>query len=549
MEEEKMEMKKLGGYGGEVRVLEWETEWGAAEETMLLWGIQQPTFSKQNAFVSHSSLQLPLDACGHSLSILQSPSSLPLGAIELLSSGKTWSNWGSHVGSGVVGKFLEHAVDLGMLVLQGKKVVELGSAVDYCIGALLGAQVILTDLPDRLRNSLGDDPDNDLIEPLPDYGSRFPYSFLITSFDTVKLQVLRVVLSSRCALLGIARYDILIHMLLFRQGARVEIFEDFYFGRKWEHGINHAFITLIPKKLNPDSVEEFRPSALETVAGLAFIANEGIDYWRKKGLKGCLQTSISVLVNGLHRKSSTGQGLRQGCSLSPLLFNIVAKSKLFGINVEEEVLSEWASSVGCSMISSNRLLGTSSRMPCKIGKKLNSLMASFLWGDNEDKRKIHWVNWKSVCTSKLWCLGVLDVNLSNRALWKMGVEKGTRQGVWGVRFMGKRGVAGLSPPRVEVFLWQLAHQKVAVREELVKRVLGSDVIYSEGAVVDLLDTLIQLCGQQTTVFLSGELRNDTVLECFLEAAVKDFVVGRVDQSQWHPDYRTPRVVMYILVKK
>lgn len=38
-------------------------------------------------------------------------------------------------------------------------------------------------------------------------------------------------------------------------------------------------------------------------------------------------------------------------------------------------------------------------------------------------------------------------------------------------------------------------------------VLGSDVIYSEGAVRDLLTTLKQLSGSNTTVFLSGELRN------------------------------------------
>lgn len=48
----------------------------AAEETMLLWGIQQPTLSKPNAFVSQSSLHLFVSSCGHSLSILQSPSSL-----------------------------------------------------------------------------------------------------------------------------------------------------------------------------------------------------------------------------------------------------------------------------------------------------------------------------------------------------------------------------------------------------------------------------------------------------------------------------------------
>jgi len=42
---------------------------------------------------------------------------------------------------------------------------------------------------------------------------------------------------------------------------------------------------------------------------------------------------------------------------------------------------------------------------------------------------------------------------------------------------------------------------------LLFSVLGSDVVYSEGAVVDLLETLGQLSGPNTTIFLAGELRN------------------------------------------
>lgn len=68
-------MVKLGSYGGSVMLVV-PGEESAAEETMLLWGIQQPTLSKPNAFVSQSSLQLSLDSCGHSLNIIQSPSSL-----------------------------------------------------------------------------------------------------------------------------------------------------------------------------------------------------------------------------------------------------------------------------------------------------------------------------------------------------------------------------------------------------------------------------------------------------------------------------------------
>ncbi|KAG4380629.1 hypothetical protein JHK82_045539 [Glycine max] len=108
--------------------------------------------------------------------------------------------WDSGV---VLGKFLEHAVNSGMLVLQGKKIVELGSGCGLvgCIAALLGSEVIVTDLPDRLRLlrknietnmkhvslrgsvtatelTWGEDPDPELIDPTPDFviGSDVVYS-------------------------------------------------------------------------------------------------------------------------------------------------------------------------------------------------------------------------------------------------------------------------------------------------------------------------------------------------------------------------------------
>ncbi|XP_015883872.3 uncharacterized protein LOC107419629 isoform X2 [Ziziphus jujuba] len=279
-EEESGRIVRLGSYGGKVRLLlqpsreeeeEEESNSGvdeaeaAAEETMLLWGLQQPTLSKPNALVSQSSLRFSLDSCGHSLSILQSPSSLA-------TPGVTGSvMWDSGV---VLAKFLEHAVDSGTLLLHSKKIVELGSGCGMvgCIAALLGGQVILTDLPDRLR--------------------------------------------------------------LLRKNVEVNL--------------SHC------------------------------------------DLRG----SATVM--------------------------------------------------------------------------------EFIWGDDPDPLLIQ--------------------------------------------------------PTPDF-------------------VLGSDVIYSEGAVVDLLATLQQLCGCGTTIFLAGELRNDAILECFLEAAVKDFVVGRVDQTQWHPDYCSSRVVLYAMVKK
>ncbi|XP_010248731.1 PREDICTED: protein N-lysine methyltransferase METTL21A isoform X2 [Nelumbo nucifera] len=179
----------IGSYETPIRLVR-----DSAEEILLLWAIQQPTLCKQNAFVRQSSLLLDIEACGHRLTIFQSPSSMSTPGVT----GAVM--WDSGV---VLGKFLEHAVDSGRLVLQGKKVVELGSGCGLvgCIAAMLGGQVTLTDLPDRLRllrknveaNVIdrdvrgsatvseliwGDDPDSELIEPLPDYvlGSDVIYS-------------------------------------------------------------------------------------------------------------------------------------------------------------------------------------------------------------------------------------------------------------------------------------------------------------------------------------------------------------------------------------
>ncbi|KMT14001.1 hypothetical protein BVRB_4g078320 [Beta vulgaris subsp. vulgaris] len=260
-EEEVEEVRvKLGCYGETVKLVE-----DPSEEIMLLWGLQQPIFSKPNAFVHQSSLTLHLDAFGHSISILQSPSSL-------MTPGVTGSvMWDSGI---VLGKFLEHAVDAEHLLLQGRKVVELGSGCGLvgCIAALSGAQVTLTDLPDRLR--------------------------------------------------------------------------------------------LLKKNVDAN-------------------------------------------------------------------------------------------------LESSDILGSGT-------------VSELIWGEDPDP-------------------DILD--------------------------------------------------------PLPDFVLGSDVIYSEEAVADLVFTLEQLCGEHTTVILSGELRNDAVLEYFLEAAMKEFTIGQVDQTELHPEYRSFRVVIYILVKK
>uniref|UniRef100_A0A0D9WKP9 Uncharacterized protein n=1 Tax=Leersia perrieri TaxID=77586 RepID=A0A0D9WKP9_9ORYZ len=180
---------QMGAYWGPVRAV---GESGGAGETMLLWALGQPASQRHNAFVRQSSHSLTLDACGRRLSLLQSPSSMATpgvtGAVV----------WDSAI---VLAKFIEHSVDSSLLLLRGARAVELGAGCGLagCVAALLGAHVLLTDLPDRLKllrknvdlNVLacrgsarvadlvwGDEPDPDLLNPPLDFvlGSDVIYS-------------------------------------------------------------------------------------------------------------------------------------------------------------------------------------------------------------------------------------------------------------------------------------------------------------------------------------------------------------------------------------
>jgi hypothetical protein len=106
---------------------------------------------------------------------------------------------------------------------------------------------------------------------------------------------------------------------------------------------------------------------------------------------------------------------------------------------------------------------------------------------------------------------------------------------------------------------------------LLLAVLASDVVYNEKAIDELLYTLMCICSGSTVVILSGELRNgmkapfvnliffyidvglhnnvDAILELFLESALKDFHIWRVPQTQWHPDFSSQRVVLYVMKKR
>ncbi|KAE8726423.1 hypothetical protein F3Y22_tig00006991pilonHSYRG00009 [Hibiscus syriacus] len=218
----------------------------------------------------------------------------------------------------------------------------------------------------------------------------------------------------------------------------------------------------------------------------AFIANEAIDYWREKGLKGvvfkadfckaydtiewpillrimketgfgerwcswisyCLSTaSVSVLLNGTPTKEiPMPKGLRQvggsaySCQLSHLQFAddliIFCTASIAQIRYVKRILrAKKNSEVLWEPIlqSFNNKLASwkASTLSMAGSQKLNSLMAGFLWGEGSEKKHIHWVKWRTVCRSKdEGGLVILDLNLSNRALlgkwiWKFANEKDT----------------------------------------------------------------------------------------------------------------------------
>ena len=68
------------------------------------------------------------------------------------------------------------------------------------------------------------------------------------------------------------------------------------------------------------------------------------------------------------------------------------------------------------------------QIPITIKDKLDKIQRKFLWGGTCSSRKIHWVDWNSVCNLKInGGLGIGDVGTKNRALlnkwvWRYGEE-------------------------------------------------------------------------------------------------------------------------------
>lgn len=65
-----------------------------------------------------------------------------------------------------------------------------------------------------------------------------------------------------------------------------------------------------------------------------------------------------------------------------------------------------------------------------IEKRMNKLMRKFLWGSVEGKKKMSWVNWTKISTSKQHGgLGVKNLRLTNKSIlakwvWRNSTQRG-----------------------------------------------------------------------------------------------------------------------------
>ncbi|KAE8666395.1 Surfeit locus protein 5 subunit 22 of Mediator complex [Hibiscus syriacus] len=236
--------------------------------------------------------------------------------------------------------------------------------------------------------------------------------------------------------------------------------------------------------------------------------------------------------------------------MSGLHLNL-SKSSLFRVNMDVDLVKELATKASCGVGSfPMSYLG----LPIGTRKNSESMWDPVFQNFNKrladlDKKRIHWVSWKSVCQPiEEDGLGILDLRVINRVLlgkwiWKFANEKrslwkeliccknnvdvlslsisnaaspfdswiwkgilsnfskndqigdclrdnskiqvgnGKGDGMFSVKacrlslydsskesFEWKKWVwDGLAPPRVQTFLWQICHQKLAVRVELKKR--------------------------------------------------------------------------------
>ncbi|KAK2662363.1 hypothetical protein Ddye_000937 [Dipteronia dyeriana] len=261
--------------------------------------------------------------------------------------------------------------------------------------------------------------------------------------------------------------------------------------------LNHTFLVFIPKTKNLESLHDYMPISLigslykvlaKVLANrLKLLMNSAIGPTRmafvkvlaKRLIKWCINSpTMSVLVNG----SPTMQfplekGLRQGDPLSPFLFNLVVevlcnmldKAKDLGMikggnptresflrpiiaNVENR-LAHWKRgflSKGGRLVLIKVVLSSLPtyfmsifRIPEGVAKRIEKHQRRFFWNDGLIKKKMHVVDWVSLCKSKkqggLGISRMIDKGLSFIAKWLWRFRR-EDQSLWKIVLCVKYGL-------------------------------------------------------------------------------------------------------------
>ncbi|KAL4323977.1 hypothetical protein GQ457_11G027850 [Hibiscus cannabinus] len=169
----------------------------------------------------------------------------------------------------------------------------------------------------------------------------------------------------------------------------MEFFDEVSNGRLKDKGINHSFVTLIPKIPNPRKIDDFRPISLvvgetqfaflagKQLSDCVLVANEVIDEVRQsrgEALSGLIKKAVELSLtegvpmgsNGLiisHLQFADDLIIFAKASVETVIniksllriFEVIAglrlnlvKTKLYGVNVEEQVIRGWADVIKCS---------------------------------------------------------------------------------------------------------------------------------------------------------------------------------------------------------
>ncbi|GKA96564.1 RNA-directed DNA polymerase, eukaryota, reverse transcriptase zinc-binding domain protein [Tanacetum coccineum] len=254
---------------------------------------------------------------------------------------------------------------------------------------------------------------------------------------------------------------------------------DFFVNGHFPRGCNSSFIALIPKIQDAKFVKDFRPISLigsvyKIIAKILanrlclvlpylisdvqsafvanrqildgpFILNELLSWYEtlkafgfglkwRNWISSCLNNAMgSMLVNGSPiLEFRFHKGLKQGLKIN------LHKSKLMGIGVSSNVVAAAASLIGCSILTTlqfillegGRLTLLKSvltsiplyhmsifKVPIGVLNHLESIRRNFFYGVDGSDRKLAWIGWNMVLTSKKnGGLGVSSFFAHNRAL-------------------------------------------------------------------------------------------------------------------------------------